>query len=58
MPLCTCSKVGLNVSVKDDESKHPAPRINNARIENPYIDALEEIRNALQCSLISDPRGK
>ncbi|KAH3806935.1 hypothetical protein DPMN_135265 [Dreissena polymorpha] len=58
MPLCTCSKFGLNVSVKKDESQHPAPRSNNARIGNNNIDTLKEIRNALQCALTSDPRGK
>ncbi|KAH3806785.1 hypothetical protein DPMN_135112 [Dreissena polymorpha] len=52
--------VGRSVKrlVIKDESKHPAPRSNNARFENINIDALEEIRNALQCALISDPRGK
>ncbi|XP_052217966.1 polycystic kidney disease 2-like 1 protein [Dreissena polymorpha] len=52
--------VGKSVKhlVKDDESKHPAPRSNNARIVYTYRGALEEIRNALQCALISDPRGK
>ncbi|KAH3807082.1 hypothetical protein DPMN_135415 [Dreissena polymorpha] len=58
MPRCTCSKVGLNVSVKKDESQHSAPRSNNARIGNINIDTLKETRIAMQCALTSDPLGK